>query len=90
MIDLSEGATGLIARNIFVQGRDKENGSGLIVVAAEARTYSSQGLQIADNSASLAPGAGGDPAFVADLSGEALQVANNRLGPGMRAFERRR
>jgi hypothetical protein len=89
MIDLSEGATGSIVRNIFVQGAHKENGSGLIVVAAEARTYSSQGLTIEDNVASLAPGAGGDPAFVADFSKAALRMANNRLGAGIRAFERR-
>lgn len=58
MIDLCEGGTGLISRNIFVQGADKENGSALIVVAAEARTYSSAGLRIEDNEASMTPGAG--------------------------------
>ena len=89
MIDLCEGGTGLITRNIFVQGAHKENGSGLIVVAAEARTYSSQGLAIEDNTATLAPGAGGDPAFVADLSKQALRIGANQLGPGIRMFERR-
>jgi hypothetical protein len=88
MIDLSEGGTGLIARNIFVQGAHKENGSGLIVVAAEGRTYSSAGLRIEDNEASMAPGAGGNPAFVADLSHQALAIGANRL-TGMRAFETR-
>lgn len=88
MIDLSEGGTGLIARNVFVQGAHKENDSGLIVVAAEARTYSSAGLRIEDNEASMAPGAGGNPAFVADLSHQALAVGANRLR-GMRAFETR-
>ena len=53
MIDLPDGSTGLIARNTFVQGRDKENHSGLIVVAAEARTYSSTGLRVEDNDARL-------------------------------------
>jgi hypothetical protein len=86
MIDLCEGGTGLIARNIFVQGANKENGSGLIVVAAEARTYSSAGLRIEDNEASMAPGATGNPAFVADLSHQQLAVGANRL-IGMRAFE---
>jgi hypothetical protein len=89
MIDLAEGGTGTIARNVFVQGRAKENGSGLIVVGAEARTYSSQGLTIEANVATLAPGAGGDPAFVADFSKAGLRIAGNRLGPGIRAFERR-
>jgi hypothetical protein len=86
MIDLSEGGTGRIARNVFVQGAQKENGSGLIVVAAEGKTYSSAGLRVEDNEASMAPGAGGNPAFVADLSHQALRVGINRL-TGMRAFE---
>lgn len=88
MIDLSEGATGTIAGNTFVQGAHKENGSGLIMVAAEARTYSSAGLTIEGNVATMAPGAGGDPAFVADRSGQALRIAGNQLS-GMREFERR-
>jgi len=88
MIDLSEGGTGLIARNVFVQGAHKENGSGLIVVAAEGKTYSSVGLRVEDNEASMAPGAGGNPAFVADLSHQALRVGTNRL-TGMRLFETR-
>jgi hypothetical protein len=88
MIDLAEGGTGAIARNIFVQGRNKENGSGLIVVGAEGRTYSSQGLAIEGNTASLAPGAGGDPAFVADFTKQGLRIAGNQL-TDMREFERR-
>lgn len=88
MIDLSEGGTGMIAQNMFVQGRDKENRSGLIVVAAETRTYPTDGLRVEGNTAGLAPGAPADPAFVADLSGGRIAVANNRL-TGMRAFERR-
>ncbi|MCW3845852.1 right-handed parallel beta-helix repeat-containing protein [Sphingomonas sp. LB-2] len=89
MVDLSEGGVGLIARNIFVQGPNKENGSGLIVIAAEGKTYPSAGLRIEDNEASMAPGAGGDPAFVADLSHQRIDLANNRL-TGMRPFEVRR
>ncbi len=88
MIDLSEGGTGRIAQNMFVQGKGKENRSGLIVVAAEARTYPTDGLRVEGNTASLAPGALADPAFVADLSGGRITVANNRL-TGMRAFEKR-
>jgi hypothetical protein len=90
MIDLSEGGTGLIAGNTFVQGRGKENDSGLIVVAAEGRTYSAAGLRIEGNTATLAPGAPTNPAFVADLSGDRLAIGQNRLGAGIRAFERRR
>jgi hypothetical protein len=88
MIDLSEGGTGTIAGNTFVQGRGKENSSGLIVVAAEGRTYPSNGLRVEGNTASMAPGAPGNPAFVADLSGSDIRLDNNRL-TGMRAFERR-
>ena len=89
MIDLPNGATGLIARNTFVQGRGKENHSGLIVVAAEAREFSSAGLRIENNDARLAPGAPTNPAFVADMSGERLALGANRLGAGIRVFERR-
>ena len=87
MIDLPDGARGLIARNTFVQGRGKENSSGLIVVAAENRTFSSAGLRIEENDARMAPGAPGNPAFVADLSHQRLAVGANRLGPGIRMFE---
>lgn len=89
MIDLPEGATGVIAGNTFVQGRAKENAGALIVVGAEARTYPSAGLNIADNDARMAPGARGNPAFVADYSHARLAIGANRLGPGIRAFETR-
>ena len=89
MIDLSEGGTGLIARNTFVQGRGKENSSALIVVAAEAKTYSAAGLRIEDNDARLAPGQTKSPAFVADFTREKLAIGANRLGQGVRAFEAR-
>jgi len=88
MIDLPEGARGTIARNTFVQGHGKENHSALIVVAAEARTYPSAGLRIADNDARLAPGAPANPAFVADLSHDRLAIGANRI-VGMRMFETR-
>ncbi|HVI98773.1 MAG TPA: right-handed parallel beta-helix repeat-containing protein [Sphingomonas sp.] len=89
MIDLPNGATGTIAGNTFVQGKDKENWSGFIVVAAEAHDFSADGLTVRDNDARLAPGVERSPAFVADLSGDAITVADNRLGPGVRRFEER-
>ncbi|WP_242095293.1 right-handed parallel beta-helix repeat-containing protein [Sphingomonas sp. CROZ-RG-20F-R02-07] len=89
MIDLPEGATGLIAGNVFVQGRNKENHSGLIVVSAEAKTYRSTGLRIENNDARLSPGDTTSPAFVADLSHDRLAVGANRLGAGIRPFETR-
>jgi hypothetical protein len=88
-IDLPEGATGLIARNTFVQGPDKENWTGIIVVAAEQRKYRSAGLRVEDNVASLAPGQHKSPAFVADISHERLAIGQNRLGAGVRPFELR-
>lgn len=89
MIDLPHGATGTIARNIFVQGKDKENYSALIMVAAEGVEHSSAGLAILDNEASLAPGMDSGTAFVADESGDALRIENNRLGDRIRRFEKR-
>lgn len=89
MIDLSAGATGTIARNIFVQGKDKENYSAFIMVAAEGDANSSDGLDVSDNEARLAPGVSRDTSFVADGSGDRIQVANNRLGATIARFEKR-
>lgn len=89
MIDLPDGATGLIARNTFVQGRQKENHTGLIVVAAEAKTYRSTGLRVEGNDARLSPGDTSNPAFLADYSHDKLALGTNRLGAGLRQFETR-
>ncbi|HKR24384.1 MAG TPA: right-handed parallel beta-helix repeat-containing protein, partial [Allosphingosinicella sp.] len=56
MIDLSNGATGTIARNVFVQGADKENYSAFITVAPEGVEHSSAGLSVTDNEAGIVPG----------------------------------
>lgn len=79
MIDLPEGATGAITGNVFVQGAHKENGTTLIAVAAEARTYPSAGLRIEGNTASLAPGQKTTPALVGDWSHARLAIGANRL-----------
>jgi hypothetical protein len=89
MIDLSNGGTGTITGNTFVQGKDKENWSAFITIAAEGRKFSSNGLSIRGNTASLAPGIDRSPAFVADLSGDTITVADNKLGDGIRRFEER-
>ncbi|OYY89975.1 MAG: hypothetical protein B7Y45_09640 [Sphingomonas sp. 28-66-16] len=89
MIDLPEGATGLIARNTFVQGPDKENWTGFIVVSAEQRKYPATGLRVEANVATLAPGQTHSPAFVADVSHDRLAVGANQLGKGVRPFELR-
>jgi hypothetical protein len=89
MIDLSNGATGLIARNVFVQGRDKENYSAFVMVAPEGAENDSNGLAVVDNQASLAPGVSRSTAFVADESGAGIRIENNRLATGIARFEKR-
>lgn len=89
MIDLPNGASGTIARNIFVQGASKENYSAFITVAPEGRTQSSAGLSINANEASIAPGIDRETVFVADWSGDRLALGGNRLGRGLKPFEKR-
>ncbi|MFN3944062.1 MAG: right-handed parallel beta-helix repeat-containing protein [Allosphingosinicella sp.] len=89
MIDLSNGSSGTIARNVFVQGPNKENYSALIMIAPEGRDNSSDGLLIADNDASVAPAFTRRTTFVADRSGEGIRMENNRLGPRIAPYERR-
>jgi len=89
MIDLSVGATGTIARNVFVQGENKENYSAFIMVAPEGREHSSAGLTVTDNEAGLVPGLRRRTAFVADESGDTITIENNRLDPQIARFERR-
>ena len=89
MIDLPAGATGTITGNTFVQGKDKENHSAFVAVAAEARDNPSAGLVVAGNKASLAPGVSWPTMFVADWSHEPLKLGQNQLGKGIGAFETR-
>jgi hypothetical protein len=89
MIDLPNGAVGRIAGNSFVNGTHKENHATMIAVAAEGGGNPSAGLVIEDNQAGLAPGFRWSTAFVGDWSGERLAIRNNRLAPGIAAFERR-
>ena len=89
MIDLCNGATGQIAGNWFVQGKDKENYSALIVVAAEGKHTSSAGLRIDGNDARMAPGVNFGSTFVGDWSGDALAIGQNTLGAGLKPSDRR-
>jgi len=97
MIDLADGATGRIAGNWFVQGRDKENYSAFIAVAAEHRNHTSGGLSIEGNDArfapeiapGIAPGLERRSAFVADWSGDAVNLGANTLGTGLVRYEKR-
>lgn len=89
MIDLPAGAVGQITNNWFVQGRDKENYSAFIAVGAETILHGSDGLQIAGNDARFVPALRRSSAFVADWTGARLAIADNNLGTGLKAFERR-
>lgn len=89
MIDLPAGATGTIARNVFVQGKDKENHSAMIAVAAEARENPSAGLTVADNDARQAPEVTWPTVFVADWSHEPLKLGANTLSARIKPFETR-
>ena len=89
MIDLPNGAVGRISGNWLVQGRDKENHSAFIAIAAEGRGNSSAGLAISGNVARLGPGVPWRSVFVADWSGDPLALGANQLGEGLTKFERR-
>ena len=89
MIDLPGGASGTIAQNWFVQGQDKENYSAFIAVAAEGKAHTSNGLAISANDARLAANVDRTTVFVADWSGDRLALGENRLGLGLKKYERR-
>ncbi|RDE06498.1 right-handed parallel beta-helix repeat-containing protein [Sphingomonas aracearum] len=89
MIDLPEGGTGTITRNVFQNGRNKENWTAFIAIAAEAKTYPATGLTIAGNTANQASGVSRTPAFVADYTHQRIALDGNKLGAGIRPFELR-
>ncbi|MFM5916265.1 MAG: right-handed parallel beta-helix repeat-containing protein [Novosphingobium sp.] len=89
MIDLPGGATGRIAGNWFVQGSNKENHSAFIALGAEGKANSSAGLVIEDNDARFAPNVPWPSVFVADWSGDPIQIGRNKLDPKLTVKERR-
>ncbi len=89
MIDLSNGATGPITGNVFVQGQSKENYSAFITVAPEGKWHSSAGLSINDNDASIAPGVDRTSTFVANWTDDRVQIGANHLGRGLKPTDRR-
>ncbi len=89
MIDLPAGASGMINGNVFVQGENKENYSAFIALAAEGKVRSSAGLAISGNDASLATGVDRNTVFLADWSGDQVVLGANRLGRGLKPFEKR-
>ena len=89
MIDLPGGATGRIAGNWFVQGPSKENHSAFIALAAEGKANTSSGLVIEGNDARFAPGVPWPSVFVADWSGDPIQIGQNKLDTRLTVKERR-
>ena len=72
-----------------MQGRDKENYSAFIAVAAEHRSHPSGGLVVEGNDARFAPGVDRRSVFVADWSGDGLRIGTNALGAGLVRYEKR-
>jgi hypothetical protein len=89
MIDLSVGSTGRIVNNWMVQGRDKENYSAFIAIAAEGHEHRADGLLIAGNDVRFAPGVERSSQFVADWSGDKLSLGENKLAAGIARYGRR-
>ena len=89
MIDLPAGSTGRIERNLFVQGRDKENYSAFIAVGAEELLHDADGLAISGNVARFVPGLSRSSVFVADWTGHNLALGKNEIAPGIKPFEAR-
>lgn len=89
MVDLPWGANGTIARNMFVQGANKENYSALIAVAGEGHENDTTRLAVTGNEASLAPNAR-RTVFLADWSGSPVQLDANRIDRQITLSERRR
>jgi len=90
MIDLPVGASGTIARNMFVQGPNKENHSALIAVAGEGHEHDTRSLVIAGNQADVAPGFRQRTVFLADWSGSPVRLEGNQLHRQIAPSERRR
>jgi hypothetical protein len=89
MIDLSNGASGVISGNEMVQGKDKDNWSAFITVAPEGREHSSAGLVIEGNRAGFVPGVERNSTFVANFTDDPVKIGPNELAPSMKVKDRR-
>ena len=89
MIDLPAGASGAVSGNQIVQGKNKDNYSAFIAIAAEGREHSSNGLAITGNRASFAPGVERNSTFIADWSGDRMTTSGNTLASGISLYQRR-
>jgi Right handed beta helix region len=89
MIDLPNGASGLIADNEMEQGRDKDNYSAFISIAPEGRSHDSSGLVVRNNIARFVPGLDRSSTFVANWTDDRVTIAGNSLAAGIRLTDRR-
>lgn len=89
MIDLPNGAAGIISGNEMVQGRDKDNYSAFIAIAAEGRERDSSGLVVRGNAARFVPGLSRASTFLANWTDDAVRLEGNSLGAGIRPADRR-
>lgn len=89
MIDLSNGASGVISGNEMVQGKDKDNWSAFITVAPEGREHSSAGLVIEGNKAGFVPGLERGSTFVANFTDDPVRIGANQIAPSMKVKDRR-
>ena len=89
MIDLSNGATARSPATPSCRARDKENYSAFIMVAAEGDEHSSPASRSPTTRPAWCRASTAAPSFVADGSGEAITIGNNRLDPQIARFERR-
>lgn len=88
MIDLSNGATGRIADNSFVQGTGKDNWTTMITVAPEGAENRSAGLVVENNRATTAPGFKYETVLVRDWAGDGVVLRGNIVTGRMKAYAR--
>jgi hypothetical protein len=89
MMDLPFGASGTIARNMFLQGANKENYGALIAIAGEGDENDTSRLAITANQADVAPGFRQRTFLVGDWSGAPVRIEGNRLHRQIALSERR-
>ncbi|MDE2410205.1 MAG: right-handed parallel beta-helix repeat-containing protein [Sphingomonadales bacterium] len=86
LIDLPEGASGVIADNRFRQGSRKDNGAAMIAIGAENRRAPAD-LAVRDNRAGIAR-AGWPTAFIVDWTRGQVTTGGNVLSGAVSAYRR--
>jgi hypothetical protein len=89
LIDLSNGATGVIDNNILIQGRYKDNALTVITISPEGQLWSADGLVISDNTVSFAnyPVGWSFPTnFVTNWYVDDVTLSNNTIEAGFTPY----